>query len=393
MPKQNHTVLFVSHTADRNGAPLILLGIIKEFKKQSNLPFRVLIMKDGELAADFEALGETYTWEKQPGERRGFLQKIAGAIRKRYILFCCRDTTIAFLNTITNGHIQEKLLPLKCRFITYVHELETVIRRGTNPHTLNIVLKNTDFFLAGSEAVKRNLVSNHQADRDSIKVVYSSMPEVARAKAYHADFIESFKSKNNIPADAIIIGVAGTSEWRKGFDLFFPLIRIYFSLYPDSNVYFAWKGFKNDSRTAFFELFDYEKLERRDRTLLIPHGNDSIEQMACFDIHLLLSREDPYPLVVLEAASFGIPTVCFADAGGSPEFIEQDCGFCVPYGDLIKMAQRLHELSGSSPLRNKMGLAAQNKVKTRHDQKDAAAEVIDVMLSLSYAGVPGHAAI
>lgn len=386
MPKQNHTVLFVSHTADRNGAPLILLGIIKEFKKQSDLPFRILIVKDGELTPEFEKEGETFIWEKQPPA--SFAGKVAGAIRKRYILFCCRDTTIVFSNTITNGLIQEKMLPLKPRYITYVHELEAVIRRSTNAHTLNIVLKNTDCFLAGSEAVKRNLVSNHQADRDRIKVVYSSMPEVVRAKAYHKDFIESFKSTNSISPDAVIIGVAGTSEWRKGFDLFFPLIRIYFSLYPDSDVYFVWKGFKNDSRTAFFDLYDYEKQAMRHRTLLLAHGSDSIEQMACYDIHLLLSREDPYPLVVLEAASFGIPTVCFLDAGGSPEFIEQDCGFCVPYGDLMKMAERLHELANSASLRNKMGLAAQNKVKIRHDQKHAAAEVIDVMQNLEYTPAP-----
>jgi glycosyltransferase involved in cell wall biosynthesis len=382
MSKQQHSVLFVSHTADRNGAPLILLGIIQEFKKQSSLPFRILVMKDGELTPEFESAGETMVWEKKGS--RNFFKKLVGAIRKRIILFNVRDTSIVFLNTIANGHIQEKLSLFKPKFICYVHELETVIRRATNEHTRKVVLKNTHFFLSGSEAVKKNLITNHNVEAGRIKVVYSSMPKVFRAKTDHAEYIGEFRNKHNISIDAVVIGIAGSSEWRKGFDLFFPLIRIYFNLFPGSNVYFVWKGFKSDAWTSFNDLYDYNKLNERDRALLMPHGNDSIEQIACYDIHLLLSREDPYPLVVLEAASFGIPTVCFADAGGSPEFVGADSGYCVPYGDLLAMAERLNELVNNASLRNKMGLNALNKVQTHHDQQSATREVIEVVENLLY---------
>ncbi|MDH6063711.1 hypothetical protein, partial [Umezakia ovalisporum] len=38
--------------------------------------------------------------------------------------------------------------------------------------------------------------------------------------------------------------------------------------------------------------------------------------------------------VCLEAASLGKPILCFDKAGGEPEFVEDDCGFIVPYLDL-----------------------------------------------------------
>ena len=103
--------------------------------------------------------------------------------------------------------------------------------------------------------------------------------------------------------------------------------------------------------------------------------------MACVDIHLLLSREDPYPLVVLEAASVGIPTVCVSGGGGRSEFIEKDAGFCVPYGDLMQMARRLNELAENSIVRNEMGLNARKKLAARHHEKEAMDEIIQLLKS------------
>ena len=57
------------------------------------------------------------------------------------------------------------------------------------------------------------------------------------------------------------------------------------------------------------------------------------------DVFLLPSREDPFPLVCLEAAEAGMPVVCFAEAGGMPDFVEDDAGFVVPYLDVEAMAE------------------------------------------------------
>lgn len=387
LSSKRKTILFVSHVADRNGAPLILLGLIKEFKKQTGLPVKILLAEGGPLTVEFSAAGKTFIWEKKKTTGTGsitlarwlinYFSKLLAEIRKRYILFCIRDTGLVFFNTIVNGKLHESLLFLKCKYVCYVHELESPIHNLTNGHTLGIVLKNTDFFLTGSGAVRDNLIANHQVNGDIIKVVYSSIAEVYRDKKSYSDFISSFRQKNGIPADAVVIGAAASNEWRKGFDLFLPLISVYLQLYPESNVYFVWKGFRENNKTGFQDLYDYKKFNIK-RAILLPHGSDNIEHFACFDIHLLLSREDPYPLVVLEAASLGIPTVCFTGAGGSPEFVEEDSGYCVPYGDLLKMAACLHELAEKPGLRNAKGLKAQQKVAS-HSQQQAGRDVIDVI--------------
>ena len=44
------------------------------------------------------------------------------------------------------------------------------------------------------------------------------------------------------------------------------------------------------------------------------------DNYAAMDVFALTSREDPFPLVMLEAGGHGLPTVCFAGAGGAEEF-------------------------------------------------------------------------
>jgi glycosyltransferase involved in cell wall biosynthesis len=371
--KIKQKILFVSHIASRSGAPFLLLEIILEFKKKSDVPFEILLIKEGAIANDFKSLAKTYIWNsREPQVSVSVLNKfsnlffkIVALLRQQYILFCIRHTSLVFFNTITNGQVQKKMLSPKRKFIRYVHELEAATHIVTNKYDLDIIVNNTHLFIGCSNAVKNNLIENVKVNESLVKVINTPMKVVFREKGKYFEFINSFRGKQNIPANAVIVGVAGTNEWRKGFDFFPILINIYFTLFPDSNAYFVWKGFSKDNENSFFDLYDFKKHNNK-QTILLPHGNDSIETISCFDIHLLLAREDPYPLVVLEAASFGIPTVCFANAGGSPEFIENNCGYCVPYGDLIKMANALNELVVNNNLRNSMGLNAQKKLSSKH---------------------------
>lgn len=367
---------------------MLLLEIIREFKKQSVLPIKIILMENGALTTEFKKLGTTYSWHLPEVNvfKLTFLQPVNLFIAKTFmfvkslwILFCIRKTTITFSNTITNGHLHKKLLVVRSKFITYVHELEISIRAHTNEYTLHTVLKHSDFFLAGSIAVKNNLVSRHKIPASKVDVVYSSIPVLDRDKTAYSDQTHVLKKDLQIPDNAIIIGSAAENEWRKGFDLFFPLIRLYLNLYPATNAHFVWMGMKKDSEFYSRDIQDFESFNIHTCTHLITHGAGYLEHMALFDIHLLLSREDPYPLVVLDAASFGIPTVAFRDAGGSPEFIEDDCGYSIPYGDLFAMAKAIHVLETDVSLRQRFGSNAKEKVKKRHDQTIATKKILETI--------------
>jgi glycosyltransferase involved in cell wall biosynthesis len=357
------------------------MGLLKQFRSLSSVPFCIILMQDGELKNEFLALGKVHLWPENDnkkfrslltGNPSALFTGLGKRIKKFLIVKQLRKTKLAVFNTVVPAEVHEQLLSAERKFIYYVHELEMAIQKVTDPYKRNIIFGNTDFFLAGSEAVKANLTHNHHVPGSRIKVIHSSVKELKRTKEQYIPFIFDFKKKYNIADDAIVIGVAANAEWRKGFDWFMPLISVYFQMFPGSNVFFVWKGIKENPAESEQRIYDYERFENKYRIILLPHDRFSIEQIACFDINLLLSREDPYPLAVLEAASFGLPTVAFLDAGGSPEFIEEDCGFTVPYGNLIEMAKKLNTLADDDQLRRLMGNNARLKVKQRHDERNAA---------------------
>ncbi len=396
MPLRKDKILFVVHEASRSGAPMILLGIIREFSRQSKIPFRILVMEDGPMLSEFQETGKAWLWFTIP--RDGFLGKFGWAgrlfrkvlinLRGALILWQLRDTRTVFLNTISNGHIHKKLTFLDARFICYIHELEMAIRQHTNVQTLETLRKHTHLFLAGSEAVKSNLVRQHGLPAQNIRVVYSSLTELSRDKSFFHQEKTAFFREHSLTQDQVIIGVAGSAEWRKGFDLLFPLMSIYYSLFPDSQAVFAWKGYKSSSATQYSGRFDIDKMGLGDKFILLPHGNNNIETLACYDIHLLLSREDPYPLVMLEAASFGIPTIAFKDTGGCVEFIEDDAGITVTYGDFMGMSRALHTLVSDNSLRQQMGNAAKEKLSIRHDQRKITSQLIEILSNTVENAIP-----
>jgi glycosyltransferase involved in cell wall biosynthesis len=273
-----------------------------------------------------------------------------------------------------------------CPVISYIHELPFAIRSVTTPESLKKVLQHTQYFLAGSEAVRANLVNGLKVNRRLTEVLYSSLATRWFTAEFSGSWRKRFRMDHMIPDEATIVGVACTAEWRKGFDLWIPLIQVFFSRYPDRKVVFVWKGYRGSVESLYTDLFDVRKTGLESSVIVLPHDADSKQTMAAFDIHLLLSREDPYPLVVLETACMGIPTICFRDAGGAPEFVEDDAGMCTPYGDLSAMADALDRLVAQPGLRVSLGDRAKEKVLSRHDVEQAAtqlSQVIDSVLTIA----------
>jgi glycosyltransferase involved in cell wall biosynthesis len=104
-----------------------------------------------------------------------------------------------------------------------------------------------------------------------------------------------------------------------------------------------------------------------------------VDYFAAADVFVLTSREDPHSLVCPEAAALERPTVCFEGAGGAPEFVEEDCGFVVPYLDIMVMADRVVSLPDSLDLRIAIGSAARHKVAQRHNINEAAPRITEII--------------
>lgn len=374
-------LLFVSHDATRTGAPMALLHFLRWYKRNGDRPFAVLLPKEGELLPDFEEVADTWPIDRSRwssgGRRAFFLNRIGlGALARRTEIAEIRRVAtrcspgLIYKNSVSSCWAD--MLPAEIPVLTHVHELEFGFRRSPRSHVERLMAE-TRQFIACSEAVKRNLALREGVPAELIETVHESIPvgEI-RAEKTREEVLRELK----LPNDALLVVGSGTPDWRKGSDLFLQLAREVTRQRP--RAHFAWVGggwspdperFENDIRHASLA----------DKVRLTGWVKQPADYFGAADVFALTSREDPYPLVCLEAAALSKPIVCFADAGGMPEFVEDDCGFVVPYLDVRGMAERVIYLLDSAECRLKMGAAARRKVAERHDISIGARRIMKII--------------
>jgi hypothetical protein len=85
------------------------------------------------------------------------------------------------------------------------------------------------------------------------------------------------------------------------------------------------------------------------------------------DAFVLTSREDPFPTVVMEALSAGLPVVAFDRAGGIPDMLrDTGAGVVVPYGDTGGMAAAVADVL-SAPITREQREARHTLVREHYD--------------------------
>jgi glycosyltransferase involved in cell wall biosynthesis len=106
---------------------------------------------------------------------------------------------------------------------------------------------------------------------------------------------------------------------------------------------------------------------------------DVQDYYCAMDAFALTSREDPFPLVMLEAGALGLPVVCFANSGGGPEFAGSGAGLIAPYLDVEALVGHLAVLRDNADLRRQLGTEAARLVRTIYTADQQAPKVLRSM--------------
>lgn len=355
-------ILFVSHDASRTGAPMFLLALARSLSQQLGVSCAFLLRRSGALESEFRALGPTWVL----GNPDDLDPETLATLRDR-------DIRLVYSNTITNGFVQRRLKELGCPILCHIHELGYSIKRHFDGINFQAIAETTDYFLAGSGAVARYLVGKRGIDPDRIAVAYPFVD--ARA---NCAIVALEAQPLDLPSDATIIGACGTIDWRKGPDLWVQVAHRVIQ-HAQRQVHFVWVGGPLTHEDFARLRYDAEVMGIADHMTFPGATSSHLPYLSQFDIFVLPSREDPFPLVALDAATLGLPLVCFDNGGGAPEFVETDTGFVVPYLDVDGMAQAILELVGDEALRQRFGAAAQAKVLERHDISVGGPQIANIV--------------
>ncbi len=384
-------ILFVSHDANRAGSQLLLLQLLRLLKERG-VPMHLLLCNGGELESEFEeVVGITRLYKNQKVTTPPFTGKL---LRKTNLLKLYEERSLQkgnekiiaeleqqnigliFINSIANAGVYYDFLKFlhHLPLVLFVHELAMSVKIYTHEKYLDFLLRKTDHLIAVSNAVADFYVRKYDfpANRVSTFTLIDHEHIDQRLLSVQRDILEK---TYKIPDDAIVIGGCGNAEWRKGNDIFNWIASRVIRKTQPLPVYFVWVG--AGPQHEIYELIesDIRLMGLSDRIILIPPTPRALDYINRFDVLLLSSREDPYPLVVMEAALQEIPVVCFEDAGGAPELIEGDAGFVVPYMDISAASDAIIQLILDPSLRNSLGENARKKVLERHNTDKSIASV------------------
>jgi glycosyltransferase involved in cell wall biosynthesis len=375
-------ILFVSHDANRAGAQILLLRFLKKLSQSADFQFHVLLKHGGPLASSFAELAPTF-YAHRPAPRRNrswkhlFRRRTATVSLPTPLLSESYDLVVS--NTVTNGELLPELSALGCPVVTYAHELEIGISMYTTPEAFASTLRHSDFFMACSRVQRERYIANYRLDPARIDYLPSLLPEETADTARLLGQSAVLRQRLGLPTDALLVGCMGTFDWRKGIDVFGQLARLLPASVADRPVVFAWVGGRHEQVEYKTVAEDVRRLGLRNRVLFVENQLNPLEYMACFDVFALPSREEPYPLVVLEAALLEKPVVCFDQSGGARELVQDDAGVVCPYLDVECMARELTRLLADEPLRRRMGQTGRQRVLTQHSDERAMREFVRLL--------------
>lgn len=360
-------LLIVGHDAFRAGSQIVLLNVLRWLKDHTHFDLRLILGRGGDLLEDYQSIVPTLILDKIRDEPRG-------VITTKIKQFCGEDVRLIYTNTGVSGWILPYLEDIDAPVLTHVHELQTSIEKFVGEDVFELSKAATDRFIAVSDPVKENLIRRHGIDEARIEVVHPFIKERSREEDK-----KPARDLLGLKWDVPLIFGCGTLDWRKGPDLFLDtageLVRR-----GHEDFHFYWIGKTSDD----FSDFEDEIWTRGlgNQVTYLGEKEDPAAYFAAGDIFLLPSREDPYPLVVLEAAQASLPSVCFSEAGGIPAFIgegDDSCGFVVPFEDVNAMADAIERLIADPEMRTQMGGRAKEKLLAQHTIDVAMPHILKII--------------
>ena len=388
MTENNSTVkkniLFVGHSASRTGAPIFLLNYLRWLKENSHYGLTVALLGGGELEEKYREYSKVILLDDcTPLSQGGIKKRVIQEINHWYKTLTLRkllssnSIDLIYLNTIASANFFQEFSFITVPVITHVHELDFYIRNITGLELFEKVKASTTHFIAASKVVARNLHDNYLINNEDISIIYEFIPIQSISPDYK-NVRSRIQSILGIPSNAKVVCGSGTLDWRKGVDLFIQVMNILNSKSAASPIFFLWVGGDKNSIRAKEIQFDVEKIGMAPYFKFVGVVDNPIDYYAASDVFALMSREDPFPLVMLEAASVAKPIIYFEGSGGADELVNSDCGVKVPYLDLNLFAENIERLFAGDRLLD-YGSNIQKRVIQNHSLVVGAPQVTEII--------------
>ena len=314
-------LLLVGHDAFTAGSQLLLLNIGRELVARG-VAVSFLLLGGGKLETEYRAIAPTMLFAGAEELARHAAALAASGFRA------------AIVNTSATGQACAALAAQGIACTLLLHEMPRLLRERQLIETARagVAAARHVVFAAGFVRDRYHEAVALPAERTVIlpQGLYRPVERTGMAAR---------RARLRLPDGATLALALGYADLRKGFDLFLQVWRL--AQAADASIHLLWVGDIDPVVSAYLGA-EIAAAEATGTFHKLPFESDGAEWLAAADVHLLTSREDPYPSVVLEAMSAGVPTVAFEEAGAAPDVLREfGGGASVPLGDAAAMVRQL----------------------------------------------------
>ncbi len=308
-------ILFITPLASRTGSEVMLLNIIQRLDR-SKYTVAIASYKKGELLKELPDDVKVYT---VPGDFQ-LIDRINFHLGRNPIVTALKKIQKDFkadywyLNTIVLPKAAETAVSLNVPFVVHFHEMP-LSYVYVDKTAFDTIIDKAHHIIGCSEATCLGI---RQAGAQNVSLVYSFIEEISRPVDLAE--VKKIRSKFGIAPDHFVWMMSGVPSERKGFD-FFPEIAEQLN---DENVHLIWIG-GGEAEDGYkrWVINRIESSTSRTRVHLAGKQKELYSQyLHAANGFILTSRQDPFPLVMLEAASLGKPIVSFPSGGVSELIVE-----------------------------------------------------------------------
>jgi glycosyltransferase involved in cell wall biosynthesis len=315
--------------------------LLAELTKRSEFECWVLLNAGGPLEAEFARHAPTLNLDvlRQQGTGEKITLEVIASLFQRHAV-----RGFALCNTAATWEINVALARQGVPVVSWLHELPTSIDiYHGGEATFTALLRSSTRILLPAEFVRARLLQRYGCDDPAkLQVFYNGNSRLVMLPRDAAR--SGVRDELHLPAEALIVLACGTVEQRKGSDLFPQIASRVLSRPEGSQAWFVWVGNTPDHSVLSWCRHDAQSLNIADRVLFVGEREAVGRFFAAADIFALPSREDPLPLVTMEAMAAGLPVIAFRESGGTPDLLKDGGGTVVPYMDLDRFADAIVEL-------------------------------------------------
>lgn len=331
-------ILFITQNMERTGSEMVLWHLLNNLDAAKYSVY-VFCLKKGALYHSLPSHVQKSVVYKESGSLKNkiwrTLLKVFGVKPLNYQL---KDIHQQFkpdywyVNTLAIPWVYEVAKTINVKVVTHLHELLyafTFVKRSE----FETMLSQSNTVIGCSDMVCEYI---KKLGHNDVRLQYSFIDEFNID--VNPEKVEALKKAHGIQADDFVWVISGATTYMKGFDYILGLL----DEHKSTNVKFLWIGRQLDDGLNYY----IDKISQSifDGKLIFAgsQSDDYFNYMAIGNGLLLLSREESFSLVTIEAAYLGIPTVGF-NVGIAKLFIKEGMGEIVEEGDLAGLKRSMNK--------------------------------------------------